>query len=114
MLKTAALPERSNSDKLEVGDNEGGNGVSGVEIAKKLRKSKGQKLSKSQKPAKPGKNLSKNGNAPNFNTKDGGPSFLTPDARKAFNRLRLVFTKASILWHFNPEYHIWIKINTFG
>ena len=49
-----APPERSTSDRLDFGDGEGGDGVGsdGVEIARKLGKSKGQKLSKSQKSAK--------------------------------------------------------------
>ena len=46
---------------------------------------------------------------PNFDAKDIGPSFLTAEARSAFNHLRLAFTKAPILWHFDPECHIWIK-----
>ena len=51
MLKTVGPLERSISK--EVGDGEGGDGVdSGVEIAKKSGKSKGQKMSKSQKLAK--------------------------------------------------------------
>ena len=34
------------------------------------------------------------------------PSFLTPDARQAFNQLRQAFTKAPILQHIVPERHI--------
>ena len=37
------------------------------------------------------------------------PSFLTPDARRAFTQLRQVFTKASILQHFDPKCHIRIE-----
>ena len=44
----------------------------------------------------------------------GELTFLTPNAREAFNQLRLAFTQDPILWHFNPEYHIWIKIDTSG
>ena len=36
----------------------------------------------------------------------GEPTFLIPDTKEAFNRLRQVFIKASILWHFDLEYHI--------
>ena len=39
----------------------------------------------------------------------GEPTFLTPIAREAFNQLKQAFTKAPILRHFNPEYHIWIE-----
>ena len=65
----------------------------------KLEKSKGKKSKK----------LSKSGNSPNFDTKNSGPSFLTPEARLAFNRLWLAFIKALILWHFDPKCHIRIK-----
>ena len=90
MLKTAAPPERPTLE--EVGDNEGSDGVDdgSVEIAKKSRKLKGQKSAKSKKP-------SKSGNLPNFDAKKAGPSFLTPGAREAFNRLWLAFTKPPIL-----------------
>ena len=37
------------------------------------------------------------------------PNFLTPIAKKIFNHLRLVFIKALILRHFNPESYIRIK-----
>ena len=36
----------------------------------------------------------------------GEPIFLTPDAKKAFNHLRLAFIKAPILRHFDLESHI--------
>ena len=120
MLKTAAPPERSTLE--EVGDGEGGDdvdGVDGIEIAKKSGKSKGQKTSKSQKLFRSGKfkgeklkKPPKSRNSPNFDTKDSGPNFLILEARSAFNHLRLTFTKASILWHFDPECHIRIKTNT--
>ena len=119
MLKIAALSEKSTLEKA--GDSEGGDGVdSDGEIAKKLGKSKGQKMSKSQKSAKSrkssksGKNSSKSGNSPNFSATKSGPSFLTPKARSAFNRLRLAFTEALILRHFDPKCHIWIKTDALG
>ena len=77
---------------------------------RKLSKSgnlKGKKLAKSKKP-------SKSGNSPNFNATEAGPSFLTPKAKIAFNRLRLAFTKALILWHFDPKCHIWIETDVLG
>ena len=45
------------------------------------------KLSKSQKSAKSRKKLSKSRNLFNFNIKENVPSFLSPDARTAFNYL---------------------------
>ena len=68
----------------------------------KLSKSENSKSKKSAKPKKP----SKSGNLPNFYAKKAGPSFLTPKAKTIFNYLWFVFTKAPILWHFDPEYHI--------
>ena len=40
-------------------------------------------------------------------------SFITFKARLAFTKLRQIFIKASILYYFNSEYHIWIKTNIF-
>ena len=42
--------------------------------------------------------LSKNSN--------GDTSYLAPDARRAFTQLKQTFTKAPILQHFDPKYHI--------
>ena len=44
----------------------------------------------------------------------GKLNFLTLDAKKAFNHLRLAFTKAPILQHFDLESHIRIEIDTLG
>ena len=95
-------PSRNNGSKPASGRNDGDGeidkiGGDGVEHAKKSGKSKDQKTSKSQKLAKSGKNSSKCKNSPNFDATEAGPSFLTPKARSAFNRLRLAFTKALIL-----------------
>ena len=61
---------------------------SGDELIEKYRKLlKTRKLSKSQKSAKSRKKLSKSENLPNFNVKKNKPSFLTSDARMAFNYL---------------------------
>ena len=68
----------------------------------KLGNSKGKNLAKSKKP-------SKSGNSSHFDTKKAGLSFLTPKAKAAFNRLRLAFTEALILWHFGLECHIRIE-----
>ena len=42
------------------------------------------------------------------------PNFLTPNAKKAFNHLRLAFIKASILRHFDLESHIRIETDASG
>ena len=107
MLKTATPPERPTSE--EVGDGKGGDDVDGgsMEIAKKSGKSKDQKSAKSKKP-------SKSRNSPNFDAKEAGPSFLTPGTRETFNRLRLAFTEAPILQHFDPECHIRIETDALG
>ena len=42
------------------------------------------------------------------------PNFLTSNAKKAFNHLRLVFIKALILRHFDLESHIRIETNASG
>ena len=44
----------------------------------------------------------------------GEPTFLTPDAREAFNQLRQAFTEAPILRHFDPECHIRIETDASG
>ena len=122
MLKTTRSPDVS---RPEVGNGNSevvgfGIGGGGEELAKKSGKSKAQKTSKSQnlaksrKSSKSGKKLSKSGNLPNFGAIETGPSFLTPKARSTFNRLRLAFTKALILWHFDPECHIWIETDALG
>ena len=56
----------------------------------------------------------KSENSPKFDAKKFGSNFLTSGAKKIFNRFWLVFTKAPILSHFDPEYHIQIKINALG
>ena len=121
MLKTTGSP---NVSGLEVGNGNGevvefGIGGSGEKLAKKLAKlSKGQKLSKlgnlKGKNLAKSKKSSKSENSPNFDIKEAGLSFLTPQAKAAFNRLRLVFTKAPILWYFDQKYQIWIKTDVLG
>ena len=77
----------------------------------KSQKSKSEKTSKSQNSAKSGKKSSKSGNSTNFDAMEDGPKFLTPDARIAFNHLRLAFTEALILQYFDSECHIRIETN---
>ena len=44
----------------------------------------------------------------------GKPNFLTPDAKMAFNQLRLAFIETPIFRHFDLESHIWIETNASG
>ena len=97
--------------------NVGENSVEHAKMSGKLsksRKSKNKKISKSWNLAKSGKKLSKSENSTKFNITKAKSKFLTLDARTAFNYLRLAFTEALILWHFDPECHIWIEINALG
>ena len=55
------------------------------------------------------KKLSKSGILVKFAAKKFKPGFLTLDNRTGFNCLRLVFTKALILWHYDLEYYIEIE-----
>ena len=98
-----------------------GVGGSSEEFAKKSEKLKGQNLAKFQKLSKSEKSkgeklkkLSKSRNLLKFNAMEAGLSFLTLDAREAFNRLRLAFIEASILQYFDSECHIRIKTDVLG
>ena len=90
---------RNNSSNSEV--NRFADGGDGVKHAKKSGKLKSEKSAKSQKlfksKGKKSKKPSKSRNLPNFGAMEVGSSFLTLEARTAFNRLRLAFTKALIL-----------------
>ena len=90
----------------EVGDVEGDDGSNdrSKHMMPKIGRSESQKSAKSQKLSKSRKSKgeklkkpSKSGNSPNFDAKDRELSFLTPEARSAFNRLWLAFTKAPVL-----------------
>ena len=83
--------DRSGMDNVKVDDGE----VEVDEVGKK-----GQKTSKSKNWSKSKKTIRLD--------------FLTPGARLAFTKLRQAFVKASILYHFNPKYHIQIKTNVLG
>ena len=41
-------------------------------------------------------------------------NYLTPDAKKAFDQLRQVFTKAPIFQHFDLEWYIRVETDAFG
>ena len=141
MLKTTGLPDKPaprknngsktassrNNDSKPVSGRNNSNGEvdgfdgDGVEYAKKSGKLKGQKPAKFRKSSKSekckgkkSKKPSKSRNLPNFDAKDSWPSFLTPKARSAFNRLWLTFTKAPILRHFKTKYLIQIETDASG
>ena len=80
----------------------------------KSEKLKSEKTFKSQNSAKSRKKLSKSGNSTNFNAIEDEPKFLIPYARTIFNRLRLAFTKALILRHFDLECYIRIETDALG
>ena len=83
--------DRGGIDGSEMNDVEvDGGEVEVDEVGKKAQKtSKSKNLSKSQKTV--------------------GSDFLTPGAKLAFTELRQAFLKALILYHFDPERHIWIE-----
>ena len=47
-------------------------------------------------------------------TNANATGYLTSEAKEVFTQLRQVFTKASILQHFDPEYHIQIETDASG
>ena len=110
---------RNNNNKPVFRKNNGNSEINGLGIDRndmkhikksgKLSKSgklKSKKMSKSWNLAKLRKKLSKSENSTNFNAIKAEPKFLTFDAKTIFNHLRLAFTEALILWHFDPKYHI--------
>ena len=142
MLKTIGSPDkpapsrndnnkvassRNNNNRLASKRNNSDDGIDkfdisrkGMEHAKKSgklfksRKLKSEKTSKSWNLAKSGKKSSKSGNLTNFDAPEAGPKFLTSNAKKTFNCLRLAFTKALILWYFDLKCHIPIETNVLG
>ena len=131
MLKTIGLPDepapsrnddsrsalsRNNNNRPASKKNDGNGEVNEVDVGGNgvERAKKSEKTSKSRKLSKSRKKSPKSGNSTNSDAMEKGPKFLTLDVRTAFNRLRLAFTKAPILWHFDPECHIWIEIDVSG
>ncbi len=76
----------------EVGGGEVGGNFENLSIAVKSTKSKKSELPKA----------------------NSGTDFLTIGAKEAFIHLQKAFTKAPILRHFNPEYHIRIETDASG
>ena len=102
MLKTIGLseelaPKAFRADNDEVVGNDGGRANKTVVD---LSKSKNEKSRKSTR-------------MPNIKaTRE--PNFLTPNAKKALNHLRLAFIKAPILRHFDLKSHIRIETDASG
>ena len=87
---------RSKLDGSKLNGNEvNGNEVESDEIGKKAQKRyKSQNLSKSKKTV--------------------GSDFFTPGAKLAFTKLKQVFFKALILYHFDPKRNIQIETDVLG
>lgn len=49
-----------------------------------------------------------------FNYTTGIFGYFIPKARLAFTKLKQIFTKASILYYFEANYYIYIKIDISG
>ena len=107
---------RNDNSRPASGKNDGNGEVDGIGVGKNgvEHAKKSEKTSKSWKLSKSGKRLSKSRNSTNSDATEDGSKFLTPDARTAFNCLRLAFTEAPIFRHFDPECHIRIETDALG
>ena len=99
MLKTTGSSEESALKTFRAGNDEvvGGGGRANEMVMNSFKNKKSKKLTR----------------MPNIGA-TGEPNFLTPNAKKAFNHLRLAFIKAPILQHFDLKSYIQIKINASG
>ena len=52
--------------------------------------------------------------SPRSNNSNRATGNLISKTRLAFFQLKKVFIEASIFWHFDPKYHIWIETNASG
>ena len=100
MLKTTGSSEESAPRAFRAGNDEVVGGGGGRADETVVNSSKNEKSRKSTR-------------VPNIGA-TGEPNFLTPDAKKAFNHLRLAFIEAPILRHFDSESHIRIETNASG
>ena len=100
MLKTTGSSEESAPRAFRAGNDEVVGGGGGRADETVVNSSKNEKSKKSTR-------------VPNVGA-TGKPNFLTPNAKKAFNHLRLAFIEAPILWHFDPESHIRIETDASG
>ena len=85
--------------------------VDGGKIDDKIGK-KSQKTSKSKNLFK-SKKFSKSKKLSKFK-KILRSEFLTPKAKLAFIKLRQVFVRAPILYHFDSKHHIWVETDVSG
>ena len=100
LLKTTGSSEESASKAFRADGNEVVGGGSGRANGMVVNLSKNEKSRNSTR-------------VPNIGA-TGEPNFLTPDAKKAFNHLRLAFIEAPILRHFDLESHIRIETDASG
>ena len=96
-----AIHDANKLKRSEISDGKVDGGEVDNEVGKKGQKTfKSKNLFKSKKLSKSKKSL--------------GSDFITPRTKLAFTELRQTFFKAPILYHFNPERHICIKIDVSG
>ena len=102
MLKTTGSSEESAPRAFRAGNDEvvGGGGGRADETVVDSSTSKNEKSRKSTR-------------VPNIGA-TGEPNFLTPNAKKAFNHLRLAFIEAPIFQYFDLESHIQIETDASG
>ena len=97
-LSTQATENKRNQDISAV-ISDAGTGDAGARISRSIKNlSTAAKLVKSKKPK-----------MTNFET-----NFFTLKAKKAFTHLQKAFTKASILYYFDPKHYICIETNVLG
>ena len=114
MLKTTAASPEGPPEAMSKVREETGNEVSDGDRAKIGGvKPPGGKNSKNSTKVKDSV-TSKVAKATSPRTAPEARSFLTPEARLAFTRLRLAFTEAPILHHFDPERYIRIETDASG
>ena len=100
MLKTTGSSEQSAPRAFRAGNDEVVRGNGGKADETIMNSSKNKKSKKSTR-------------VPNVGATEE-PNFLTSNAKKAFNQLRLAFIKALILRHFDLKSHIQIETDVSG
>ena len=109
MLKTIEST-RSAANPEETKSKDGGNSMisnsilGDGEATNPIKRKNQAKTTKSKNLVK-----SKNHDFPKSRTEELGTGFLTLKTRLVFIQLKQAFVEALILYHFNPESHIWIE-----